>query len=104
MGAMSDLRSDSRKAGDGLRGQILTARFILAIFICPAIGIFLFLGAIREKGFARLTFGDLYPAISITLAGFVYLFLYRFLTRPIEPSDEPPDGEHRNVTGEQEPE
>src|SRR5438309_1491082 len=92
MRAVSDLWAEFRKTRDDLRGRILTARIILAIVICPLIGIFLLLLAISENGFARLTFGDVYPAISISLAGVVYLFLYRFLNRPIEPAVDASDG------------
>jgi hypothetical protein len=99
---MSNWWSNFRNECDELRGHIFTAKFILAIFICPIIGIFLLLGAINEKGFARLTFGDIYPAISISLAGVVYLFLYRFLTRPIKLNDDAPDGKPRSAVGDQE--
>ncbi len=98
---MSNWWSNFRKECDDLRGHIFTAKFILAIVICPIIGIFLFMGAVSEKGFPRLTFGDLYPAISISLAGVVYFFLYRFLTRPIKLNDDASDGKPRSAVGDQ---
>jgi hypothetical protein len=97
---MSNWWSNFRNECDELRGHLFTAKFILAIFICPIIGIFLLLGAISEKGLARLTFGDIYPAISISLAGVVYLFLYRFLTRPVRLDGDAPDGKPQRAVGE----
>ena len=59
-----------------LRRHIFTFRVILAIVICPIIGIFLFVNEISGKGISRVTFGDVWPAISISLAGVLYLFCF----------------------------
>lgn len=96
--SVPDLWSDFRKIRDDLRGRVFTARIILGIVICPLIGIFLFLLAISEKGFAHLTFGDIYPAISISLAGIVFAVLYRFVTRPIK-LDDKSAGEKTTIQG-----
>jgi hypothetical protein len=99
---VSDLGSKFEKGREPLQRHIFAARFILAIVICPLIGLGLFVSALSEKGLARLTFRDIYPAISITLAGGVYLFLYRYLTGPITSDDNSPDGNPQDTSGEQE--
>ena len=78
------------------RQKIFKARVILGIVICPLIGIVLFLMAIGEKGLAHLAFADVWPAISISLAGVVYFWLYRYFWSPIKP-DEPSSQDDHDI-------